>query len=278
MIFNLKERIITTGSSTECVTDSDEDIGGLADKILRTALDIGEHMLRCGGEVNRVEDAIMRVCRAYGARHVEVFSLPTLIIASLRMHDGEYATQIRRVLSSDRNLGRLEQINKISRYICANTPSHEEAQRLIKEAKQTKIYPAFVSYIAAGIVTGSFSVFFGGSVIDAFCAAVIGVIVQFIVAHKGSVINKMLHYVICAFAAGCLSMIAQKLSLADNVDKVIIGSIMILVPGLALDTSLRDLLCGDTVSGLMGFIQSIMLAAMIATGLTLSIIVFGGTI
>ena len=41
----------------------------------------GAMMLSCGGEINRVEDSIARICVAYGYDDVGVFAIPrTLII------------------------------------------------------------------------------------------------------------------------------------------------------------------------------------------------------
>ena len=48
-------------------------------QLLSAALDLGEQMLICGGEVNRVEDTICRLCKAYGAKKVDVFSITTCI-------------------------------------------------------------------------------------------------------------------------------------------------------------------------------------------------------
>jgi uncharacterized membrane protein YjjP (DUF1212 family) len=61
--------------------------------LLCLALDIGEGILKSGGEISRVEDTVSRICRAYGAIHVEVFAIPSVIIASIRMEDGEYSAQ-----------------------------------------------------------------------------------------------------------------------------------------------------------------------------------------
>ena len=59
-----------------------------ADIVLCTALDIGEHLLKNGAEVSRVEDTIERICFAYGAARVEAFAITTLIVASVRMQNG----------------------------------------------------------------------------------------------------------------------------------------------------------------------------------------------
>ena len=58
------------------------------DFVLEYALDIGEQMVICGAEISRVEDTIERICRAYGAERIDVFSITSCIIATLKM-EGE---------------------------------------------------------------------------------------------------------------------------------------------------------------------------------------------
>ena len=62
-----------------------------ADYILGKALDIGENILRCGGESHRIEDTVERICTAYGAVHTDVFALPSLVVAGIRLADGTTA-------------------------------------------------------------------------------------------------------------------------------------------------------------------------------------------
>ena len=103
-----------------------------ADDVLRTAMDVGEGLLRAGAEIQRIEDTITRIAKAYGAVHVEVFTITTLIIASVRMPDGGYSSQTRRVLTSSTHLHRLAKYNEISRDICAGGVSIEDAQQKIR--------------------------------------------------------------------------------------------------------------------------------------------------
>ena len=66
-----------------------------AEYILSKALDIGENILRCGGEPHRIEDTVNRICTAYGAVHTDVFALPSLVMAGVRMADGTTSSQVR---------------------------------------------------------------------------------------------------------------------------------------------------------------------------------------
>ena len=75
-----------------------------AEYILGKALDIGENIIRCGGESHRIEDTVTRICTAYGAVHTDVFALPSLVIASIRLGDGSTASQVRRVYKTSNNM------------------------------------------------------------------------------------------------------------------------------------------------------------------------------
>ena len=128
-----------------------------ADRLLCLSLDIGEAILESGGEVHRVEDTIQHVCHAYGAVHVEVFSIISVINAAIRMPDGSYSSQMRRVKSTSNNLYKLELYNEISREICAETPSLEEFDRRLHAVKNRRAYPTWVSIPAASskVVSGN---------------------------------------------------------------------------------------------------------------------------
>ena len=106
-----------------------------ADDLLCMALDVGEGMLKNGGEVSRVEDTVSRICRAYGALHVEVFSIISVINASVHMPDGSRSVQMRRIKSTGNDLHRLELFNEVSREICRDVPQLDRVQARIKEIK-----------------------------------------------------------------------------------------------------------------------------------------------
>ena len=60
--------------------------------------------------------------------------------------------------------------------------------------------------------------------------------------------------------------LAAGFHLIDYVDAVIIGSLMILVPGLLITNSMRDIIYGDTNSGINRIVQVLLSALAIAMG------------
>ena len=63
-----------------------QDSGDAVDygKVLELALEIGVGILSCGGSVSRVETAVDRICRAYGAEEANVAAFPWKLITSFR--------------------------------------------------------------------------------------------------------------------------------------------------------------------------------------------------
>ncbi len=234
--------------------------------MLCLALDIGEGMLKNGAEVSRVEDTIERICKAYGAVHVEVFSIISFINAAVRMPDGSYSSQLRRVRNTGTNMRMLENLNSLSREICATTPPLSEFDNKIHELKKKPVYPAWFRILASAAAVGSFCVFFGGSWIDAIVAAIAGLLICAVDIYAPKRVNSFAKTVISAFLASMVTALAVILNVGANPDFIIIGAIMLLVQGLAFGTALRDLLCGDLLTGTLKTLQALLGALMIAFG------------
>ncbi|MBP3437307.1 MAG: threonine/serine exporter family protein [Clostridia bacterium] len=243
----------------------------LADQILCAALDIGEHILRSGGEIHRVEDTIERICTAFGACYVEVFSIPSLIMASVRLEDGSLSYQMRRIYHTENNLYLLEEMNKLSRRLCDGTLPLSELRPAIEKAKSARPYPLWLLYLASALGAGGFAVFFGGTWRDAISGALVGLLLYLLQRHIPPFVNPMINTVIRSFLAGIGGILLVYIGLGQNTDKIMIGTIMLLIPGLELSTAVRDMLGGDLLTGSLRFLQSVLCALMIAFGFALAI-------
>ncbi len=248
-----------------------------ADRLLCLALDIGEGMLKSGGEVHRVEDTLERICHAYGAAHVEVFSITSLIMASVRMEDGSYSSQIRRLHGSVNNFSRLEDYNRISRRICNDTPDLDTVDALIKEVKHQKRFPIWLGLIGGAAAAGAFALLFGGSWRDALSGFLIGFLLYAVMSLPFRNVNILAKTVVMSLFAGILSYLSVLVGLGQDLDKIMIGTIMLLVPGLAFGNAVRDLLCGDILTGILKTVQSCLTAILIACGFAVSVLLMNGT-
>ena len=247
-----------------------------AEYLLCLALDVGEGMLKNGGEISRVEDTIERICRAYGAVHVEVFTIISVINAAVRMPDGSYSSQLRRVKSTNTNLTTLEELNALSREICSSNMPLDEFDARLHEIKKKRSYPAWVIILASASVAFGFAFFFGGTFFDALIALFAGAMVAVIDFLPSKRLNGMAKTVISSFFIALLAGVGVILGIGDNGGTIIMGTIMLLVPGVSFGTAMRDLLCGDLIAGTLRTLQAVLLALMIAFGYMLAFEVLGG--
>ena len=105
-------------------------------KVLKYAMEIGECMLVSGAGVSRVEDTISRICKAYGAKEANVFSITSSIVTTIEDEKGEILTQTKRIRSYKTDFTKLDELNQLSRYMCKELPEEEEVKRKIAEIKK----------------------------------------------------------------------------------------------------------------------------------------------
>lgn len=240
-------------------------------------LDMGEAMLCSGAEINRVEDTFLKIGVSYDVKEINVFVIPALITLTIRTKDGFELTQSRRILSKKitTNLYRLEKLNNITHNCRNQTFTLAELKKLIAESnKSVSIYPfLFGSILAAG----SFSVFFGGSIYDGLIAGLLAVVICFFQRFVSSIVsNRIILSFLCALLIGTVvGVIGQNFS-CFHTDKILIGDIMLLIPGVAVTISVRDIILGDTVSGTLRLVDSLFLTGGLALGFWLSFGLFGG--
>lgn len=239
-------------------------------------MDIGERMLVCGAEVHRVEDSIKRMCIAFGASRVDVFIITSSMIATVYKDEQSY-TQTRRITATGTDYQTLHLLNGLSRKICSTEMSAAEIKKEYDEILKTKPYPFWLVCIAYCAIAGSFSLFFSGGIKEAAVAAVIGIILSFAALFSDKVsMNKIFAKFISSFIMTSLAFFALKLGLITKVDNVIIGNIMLLIPGIGFTNALRDLFMGDSIAGLLRTIEAVLTALAIALGYFLLTFFLGG--
>lgn len=247
-----------------------------AEKVLTLALDLGKSMVKCSAEINRVEETVIRICYAYGIKKAQVFSIISMITATVIEDSGQPHTQTRRIYAYSTNFGRLEKLNALSRKICAETPSIDVARKELNEIcaeEKTFSVKACIGHIVAA---SAFTVFFRGTALDALAAAPIGLIIYLMNAYiKARGMSRLFFTALTSALAGTLALIFVRIGFGDNPGTIMIGDIMLIIPGLMLINSVREMLCGDVMSGLLRLLESIIIAMSIACGFAIPLLLSG---
>ncbi len=198
------------------------------------AVDVGALMLYAGAEVYRVNDTIIHMLKALEIDNVEVYVLSNGIFASTNEQ-----SIVRNVTLGPIHLGKVSAINQLSRDLSAHRINLEEAKAYI----------------------------FGGNIFDALFGFINGIALEAL--FLASVMRKRSRFIRNIFGAAfvtILTIIYIKIFTNLHMGKIIIGSIMPLVPGIALTTSIRDLFYGDYLSGAIHLLDALLTAMCIAVG------------
>lgn len=249
------------------------------ERIVTLALDLGEQIQRYGGEIYRVEDTIQRICSSYGFVRADVFSITSYISLSAKTADGRVFTEARRLYTWGTDLDRLEQLCNLSRYICANTPSPEEFESLLSSATCRLAHPQRQIALGGLITAGGFCLFYGGNFRDALASMMAGLIILLMNRYvKKPDTNRIVYTLTCSLLAGIGAIFIVMAGIGQHVDKIIIGDIMLLIPGMVMVNALRDMLVGDLMSGLMRFLEACLTTVAIACGYAFALFLLEGFI
>jgi uncharacterized membrane protein YjjP (DUF1212 family) len=252
-------------------------------KEIKKAVDIaaraGSMLLRSGADITRVEDTIRHMMVSFGVRKYDIFTITNGIFISASADDapegmGDY-TRICEIPRNSSDLGRVDMINTLSRDIEAGKYDMDGAEKRLDEIEKAKPYHPLINLVAAAVASGAFSFLFGGSFIDAVLAAAIGFSYYYIfILLDRTKLSKLLTNAICGCILALMTIGFTKLIPGVNMNMVIVGAIMPLIPGVAFVNSIRDIAAGDYISGAIRMIDAVVVAAGIAVGVGLTIAVF----
>ena len=228
----------------------------------------GSLIVENGGETYRVEETLTRMGRAFGLREVESFAVPSGVFVTLTFQDGSLETQVYRARPVGTHLEKVDEVNQISRSAARGELTCEEVlARLEKMKKQSATFSSGIRILASGLAAAGFAVMFGGKTVDFAVAFLTGCVIQCLVAalarmQYSRVLQNLLGGAVCTL----IPLIFQALFGAGNLDAIVGGAVMPLVPGLAMTNAVQDTMRGDILSGAAHGLQAILTATLIAAG------------
>lgn len=220
-----------------------------------------------GAETYRVEESVNRILGAYGVES-RVYSVPNSLFITILIPDQPPMTQLCRMERKGNDLDAVEQYSNLGRRICSQKPDLETAVKWLEETehkrKQYKLPTLLAGYI---LVAWGFSIFFGGSWLDSLCAAACGLLLGVAEHFMGKLqTNVFFRKIAAAFFMAALAYGVSAWGLIPNVDAAVIGTLMLLVPGLLFTNAMRDIIFGDTNSGVSRVVETLLIAVAIALG------------
>lgn len=163
---------------------------------------------------------------------------------------------------------RVNEVNTISRALAAGTMDASEATLRLRAARTLRDPVCERILIpSAALCGGGFAVMFGGGLRESVIALVVAALVQFLSMHmEKRRAQSLMCTLVGAFITTLLPLLFNAFILPIQVDATIAGSLMPLLPGLAMTNAVQDAIRGDMISGLSHGLSALLTAGMIACG------------
>lgn len=251
---------------------TDED---LEQKILPTICAIGAKMAESGADINHCERLVEQLGYCYGADRVEVLVFSSAVICTLHMPDGKVYSYTRRIRGVDIDFYMTDRLNKLCRSV-KHVP--KSADDLIEDFYMIIDEPKLRNWDYAGsaLVVAGYTAFFGGNAIETLASIVFAVILCTLIRKFQKYTPTVIGFnFIASFIMAILIGVTAEIVPWISPDSIISGVIMIIIPGLMWTNSIRDMLSGDTLAGVLRFIESTLSIFSMVFGISIALKLIG---
>ncbi len=243
-----------------------------SEEILATLLQLGCRLLTSGCDVGHVEYRMEQMCYAYGMEEVEVFIITSSIVVSIKDWNGKHVTMTKRIRNYYTDFYCVQLLEGIAEEICTNQSTVTEIMQQIADMdsmlqKEHSWKLSVGGYLLNALVAAIFTCFFGGTISEMIISFICCLPATYTVKHFERIWQNMFAaYVMSSLVCGTTASFFMHLDIVASVDKINMGNIMLLIPGLAMVNALKDLVSGEMLSGLLRLSQSIVQALAVALG------------
>lgn len=238
-------------------------------RVLILALLAGEIILKAGAEIYRVEDTITRICKACKVPFIEVYVVTTGIFLSLDAGLKEHTvhTFIKRIKNIDINLEKISLVNDFSRKFTKTSLSIDEGFEILRNIRNTKSYSKPLLFFCVLLVGCFISLRYSASYFEMLFSGVasLGGFLLYFYTKKLAIGNFIRIY-LGSFLCIAISIIFSLIFPNTNVHPMIVASLTVFMPGVAITNAARDILSGDMLSGTSRIVEVITIAISIALG------------
>lgn len=231
-------------------------------------VEMGELILLNGGEIYRAHETMLYAAQSFGLKGFQAFIIANGIFASVVVNQCVYSCQVCSVPLAPIELCRVEAINELSREVAQGRCNQQELRQRLEQIKTMKASGPVRQILASGCGSACFCYLFQGTWADAVVSFGAGVALYGFILYVLNRIGlpKIMGTILSSAVVASFCFFAFQMGLGDNLDRMIIGAIFPLVPGVPLTNAVRNLLENDYLSGLVRMADALLTAGCIAIG------------
>lgn len=236
---------------------------------LKMCLLAGRLLIENGSNMERVNDTLSWMALSAGLRDFQAFTTVTGIVVGTI---DEPHAQVITIRHRKNNLSKIADVNEISRELARRKIDVPQALAKLKkiDRQQPPRWQNWYEFLAAAVLSGALMIVFTGNAVDSWAGFLTGgigygafsyLLRKFKIQYLGEFCSSLI--------IGLLAVFFVHIHLANNINDIIIGAVMPLVPGVPLTNAARDLVSGNLISGPTRGIEAILTAVSIGSAIVI---------
>ena len=238
-------------------------------RALELVMEIGAALMENGAEVFRVQQTMYIIAHALHLREFTVYVIANGIFATAGTNE---LSALRHIPICGMHLGRVTELNALSRDMAEGRVENiTQAEMRVAFIRAMPPSPPWAQVAASGAGAAFFAMMFGGTLADglaaAACGSALGCFQGWSERHSMAPIFARL------LGSALVYLLGQSIAAACAAvqpDAAIIGALLVLTPGVAFTSAVRDLLHGDYLSGSIRLTDAFLSAGAMACGVFVS--------
>ena len=237
-------------------------------------------MLSCGANLERVNITMESIAHHYGIHDLGIHSLSTMISISALGEEGRNVSKVTRVPPLILNMEKLRLITVLVKKVNKEKPEPELLDSMLEDTlagvKSHKESTRFIGFL---IAIAALTRLFGGLWQDEIVAIVNTALLFFLSKMFTKLrINHILTNFIELYIVGMITGLLTWAGFVQNFYVVILANAFFLIPGIPLVNSVRSIICGNELNGLLELFKVILESLSIVAGAAASYFIFSSCI
>lgn len=246
------------------------------DYIVDFSAHLGREMLFAGANLERTNETMEKVCKAYGLHEISIFSLSTMISVSAKNLDGEAETRQVSVPGQSIHLIKLRKLYDLAHKVIEEKTDPSLLQDMLYETVMVPSYNAWIEMLGFVIALTTLCHIFGGGwqelIVVALCT-----VLSFWLSRplRRANLNRIIINVVNMFITTAIFFFTVWIGFTTEMMAMLTSMSLMFIPGIPLVNSMRNILCGNEMNGILEFLKVILETLTICFGVFIAYAIFG---
>ena len=244
--------------------------------VLEFCVELSRRMILAGANVERVQLAVERICHAYALTDLDLVLLTHRVSLSAVDADGAFLFRQCTIPPAGIHLEQLRQLNTMAYEVYKTKPEPGGLFKLLETATDAPERLDWKILLAQIAALGSLCLIFGGGPKELTAVTLVTVVLHYVMVFSAGLgLDRVVMNAVNMWIATVAAVLVMHSGISTNGPVILITVSMLVIPGIPLVNSVRNLLCGNEMNGILQLAKVTIETLSMGMGICVALWMFG---